>query len=225
METLIFRFTYPAILLLLVGGGLGLPVPEELVVLTAGVLAGQGRVDLFAAGLTCYLGVLAGDLLLYTIGRRAGPRVLERRHFRRLFTPERVRWIEERVQRHGALTIVLARLTAGLRAPTFLIAGVSRLPLRRFLLADAAAALFTVSLVLLLGYHFGTRVTPVLRRIGAWEHTVVAILAGATLLWMLVAWRRRVVRDSDPAEMRTVKWQLEAAWHTLTSLGRGPRRT
>ncbi len=223
METLIFRFTYPAILLLLVGGGAGLPVPEELVVLTAGVLAGQGRVEVLAAGLTCYVGVLAGDLLLYSIGRYAGPKVLEQRHFRRLFTPERVRWIEQRIQQHGPGTIVIARLTAGLRAPTFLICGISRVPLRRFVLADALAALLTVPLVTFLGYHFGVRVTPVLHRVGVWEHTIVAVLASAILLWMLVAWRKRVVRDRNPVERRSVRLQLVAAWHHLVE-GAGPVR-
>lgn len=209
METLIYRFTYPAILLLLVGGGVGVPVPEELVVLTSGVLVGQGRAELIAAGLACYLGVLTGDLLLYLIGRQAGPKVLEQRHFRRLFSPERVRRIEEKVTRHGALTIVFARFVAGLRAPTFLVAGVSRFPLRRFLVADALAAAVSVPLVFFLGFHFGARVTPVLERIGAWEHMLAAVLLAAILLWTAIGWWRRT-HDHKRSTLRLPhSWRAE----------------
>ena len=76
LQELLARFTYGGILAGLLLGGLGLPIPEEVPILAAGVLSHEGLARWWLALPVCFLGVLSGDVVLYWTGRRWGGRVL-----------------------------------------------------------------------------------------------------------------------------------------------------
>jgi membrane protein DedA with SNARE-associated domain len=156
VESLLGDFSYAAILGLLALGAVGLPVPEELVQLTAGFLARGGRIDPLAAAATCYLGVLLGDCLLFQLGRRLGHRAMDLAPLARLLTPRRRRALEAHYARHAVITVMAGRYASGLRLPFFALAGACGVPWRTFLLADASAALFSVPMVVSLGWLFAS---------------------------------------------------------------------
>ena len=83
------EFTYAGIFIALFLAGLGVPLPEEVPVLTAGVLAHEQVVRWWLALPVCVLGVLSGDTVLYWVGRHWGERVLAWRMVRRVLTRER----------------------------------------------------------------------------------------------------------------------------------------
>jgi membrane protein DedA with SNARE-associated domain len=199
---LIESFSYIAILLLLISAGMGAPVSEELILLTSGVLAARGTLDLRMVVPVCYLGVLTGDTVLYGVGSRLGRRVLEHKWFGRLLKSRFTTWIERHYQRHGILTVMLARQVAGMRAPAFVIAGIARLPYRRFIAADAAAGLLSVPLMLCLGHRFGAQLPRVLEALGQARALLLAgigLLVIAALVWRLRA-RRSAVATSEQRE-------------------------
>jgi membrane protein DedA with SNARE-associated domain len=76
LVTLLTRLSYLALFGLLVAGGLGVPVPEELIQLTAGYLARRGTLALLPAMAFSWLGLVTGDYLLFRMGRRVGPALL-----------------------------------------------------------------------------------------------------------------------------------------------------
>src|SRR5256885_765736 len=69
--------------------GLGLPIPEDFTLISAGELAYKGVINVHTAFFVCFGAVLAGDTLAFLLGRYFGPRVLASWLFRRFFTPKK----------------------------------------------------------------------------------------------------------------------------------------
>jgi membrane protein DedA with SNARE-associated domain len=187
---LLGEFSYAAIVGLLLGGGLGLPVPEELVQLTAGYLARRGVLSFAPALAVTWVSLVAGDYLLFRLGRRLGPKVLESPRVRRLVTPSRRAFLDRHFSRHAVLTIMVARHASGFRLPVFALAGASGVRSRTFLLADGASALLSVPLVVSVGWFFAGQIERVKRDLRAVELLVAAIAAAIFVGWVLVVRRR-----------------------------------
>jgi membrane protein DedA with SNARE-associated domain len=183
------QFGYLAIAGLLVAGGVGVPVPEELIQLTAGYLARRELLALAPALTAAYLGIVAGDLLLFKLAQRHGERLLDRLRVSRLLTPQRRVRLETHFSRHAFLTIMIARHMSGLRLPAYVLAATHQVRARTFLLADALSALISVPLVVSLGYLFAARIEEVKRRIHEVELLLVVAVVLAVVASML--WRRR----------------------------------
>lgn len=150
-------YGYIGVFAALILSGFGLPIPEELPVLTAGGLCGHAETELrwYIMLPVCILGVVIGDGVLYTIGRLWGPKLLANAWVqRKLVPPETRAKIEKGFHDRGILLLLGARLTPGVRSPIFIMAGVLRVPLARFLLADGLYAVPGVSLMFFFAYFF-----------------------------------------------------------------------
>jgi membrane protein DedA with SNARE-associated domain len=190
LQDLLGHFTYLALFGLLVAGGLGVPVPEELVQLTAGYLARRGILSLLPAAAVAWAGILAGDYLLFRLGRSQGPRVLDSRHVARVLTPARRAFIERHFGRHSILTIAVARHASGLRLAVFALAGASGVRSWTFLLADGLSALASVPLVVGAGWYFAGHVEELKRRVHWAEAALALAVAAGVTVWVLLARRR-----------------------------------
>src|SRR5262249_42723503 len=155
MEEFLRSWGYLGVFLGILATGVGFPMPEELPVVIGGLLVGTGQAYWWIMLPVCIVGVIIGDSFLYLIGRFWGAKLLERPFFRkRLLPPERVEKISHNFKEYGIKILLFARLTPGIRAPIFLFAGISRLPLTRFILADGIYAIPGVTFLWFLGYMF-----------------------------------------------------------------------
>lgn len=160
MQDWLFTLDHPAgviyliLFFLLMAGAVGFPVPEDLPLLAGGVFVHHGAIDWRWGFLTCYLGVLSGDLVIFLIGKRLGPSLFEKRWFKSRFPPRKVKAIRVKLERRSLITIFVARHLFYLRTATFLTCGAVKMRLSRFLLADAIAALISVPLMMFLGFKF-----------------------------------------------------------------------
>lgn len=154
---------YAAILGFLFICGLGFPLPEDITLIAAGILAALGKVSLEGAIIASFVGVLVGDCLLYSIGRKYGRRVFSIPLFSQIFTEKRVAQAEARIHRNARIICFTARFLPGLRAPIYLTAGVLRVKLGIFLFQDGLAALLSVPVWVYLGYWFGNNIEDALR--------------------------------------------------------------
>jgi len=191
LTQLIGNFTYPGVFLILLATGLGVPIPEELPIVIAAMMSRWDVMHWWGALLSCLAGVLAGDMLLYGVGRHFGRRILEWPAARRILTPEREARVMEAYHRHGLKFVIMARLVMGLRAAAFLTAGVVRVPFPRFFLVDVAAVLVSVPLAFGLAYLVADSVAMALGRVREmqlWIGGAVLLIAAG---WLLVLWRRR----------------------------------
>lgn len=126
-------------------------VPSEATVISAGVLAGAGDLQLafvIAAGAA---GAYAGDSSAYWLGRGLDDR-LERRLFRGAKGAERRAWAEGALDRHGGPLIFGARFIPGGRTATTVTAGALTMRWARFAAFAAVAAIGWASYAALLGY-------------------------------------------------------------------------
>jgi membrane protein DedA with SNARE-associated domain len=183
VQELISHFGYLAVFLALLGGGLGIPIPEELTQLTAGALAHEGILRLGVVIPVIWAGIVAGDSVLFLIARRHGPWLLTTRAARRFLTPARLEWLDRHYARHAFWTVAAARHAGGLRFAAFAFAGTSGVRYRTFLAADGLSALVSVPIVTLVGYVLWQRLSEARRDL----HAVQLVLLGLVLVAIVVA--------------------------------------
>ncbi|WP_373048230.1 DedA family protein [Vulgatibacter sp.] len=196
---LLTHFTYAALVLLMLAAGLGLPMSEDLVLLVVGYLARTGIVDPWVTLFLGYGSVIAGDWMIFRMGRRFGPALTTHPLTQRMFPPRRLARLEAHYARWGTLTVVVARHVAGLRAPAFALAGAGKMSERRFLLADALSALVTTPLMVWLGYAFGDRMESLFGNVRQVQWVLLGGLAATLLVAGAARWMRRRPVAAVPA--------------------------
>jgi membrane protein DedA with SNARE-associated domain len=180
--------------------GLGAPIPEELPILSAGVLAHEGLARWWIALPVCIAGVIVGDAVLYWVGYHWGERILDWWIVRRVLSPQREERLKGAYRRHGVKIVFAARHVMGLRAAAFLTAGISRVPFWKFLACDAAAALVSVPLAFGAAFLFTDQIEGVMRDVHRVERWLVLLLLVGVAGWIAWAAFRRAHREVDEAE-------------------------
>jgi membrane protein DedA with SNARE-associated domain len=165
-------WAYLLVVLLVVTDAVFPLIPGELAVVSGGVLAAAGRLDLPVLLVAAAVGAMAGDTLAYTMGRGASRlgvgRLLRQRRSRRGLV-----WATERLHRRAVPVLVAGRFIPGGRTVTTLVAGFLRVPPRRFALAVAIGGPIWASYATLLGY-FAGRATA--------DHPWTGVLAAFTVM-------------------------------------------
>jgi membrane protein DedA with SNARE-associated domain len=182
------------LLALLVGGGVGFPVPEDVTLVGAGLLARTGTIFWWQAVAVGVAGVCTADWIVYLTGRRYGMAVLTHPVVARVVRGEHLATVEDLVRRRGAWAVFAARFVLGTRMATFVSAGAFRMPLATFAIAEGVGTLLFVSLVVTLGYLFAHQTERILAGVGRAEHWLVLGGSGlliATLLGRAVRARRK----------------------------------
>ena len=159
-------------------------IPSETIVIAASVLAGQGELLIWLIVPAAALGAFLGDNVSYWLGRRLGDPVA-----RRFFGGEKARarlaWAETAIRRRGVFLIVIGRFIPGGRTATTFAAGTLEMPYRRFLLADAAAAIVWAVYVSMLGYLGGASFEDNL-----WLPLLIALAVATLVAAAAEGWRR-----------------------------------
>jgi len=193
------HYHYVGLFLLLILGGVGFPFPEDATFILTGILLSNDVIKTFPAFLTVYSGLLIADLILYSAGRKYGRKVAMLKPFRRMLTPDRFTRLEYKFATRGWSYILFGRHLAGLRAQLFLVAGVMRMPIVRFLTADAFSAVFSVLIWGGAGYLFGYKFLFFREKFAKIEHMVIFPLVGAAVLAGLIYLFARSRRDKKRA--------------------------
>ncbi len=132
-----------------------MPIPEDITLISAGLLAGIGNISLTGGMIAGYVGVLVGDMLLFFIGRKFGRNLFLLPFFKTIFTPKRIAKAEEKIHKNAHIVCFTARFLPGLRAPIYLTAGILRVKPAVFIFQDGLAALLSVPIWIMLGYWVG----------------------------------------------------------------------
>ncbi|MBF0359830.1 MAG: DedA family protein [Oligoflexia bacterium] len=124
--------------------GFGLPVPEDIILITGGYLAYE---DLLNEHVMCVLGlagVLIGDSTMFLLGRRFGPLVLENKYISKIITKDKISKAQKYLSKYGNKIFFIARFLPGLRSPIFFTGGTLKIPFYVFFMYDSFAALISV---------------------------------------------------------------------------------
>lgn len=172
----------------------GFVLPGETAVILGGVLAATHRLALTTLLVLVVAAAIVGDTVGYEVGKHAGPRLLASRPLRR--HAARLDGARDVLRRRGGVAVFLGRFTAFLRAVMPAVAGLSRMPYRRFLVWNAAGGLIWGVGVTLLGYFAGASYKRAELALGRGSAVLLAVLVVATV----VVWqRRRRARDRAAA--------------------------
>ncbi len=164
---------------------IGFFLPGDTLLLAAGVSLSVGTIhtSLAAFLIVAPLAAIAGNLVGYAIGRRAGPVVFDRPNSR-LFKPEYVTRAARFFERFGVAAIFLGRFVPIVRTVVTVMAGVGRMPFPRYAAASVVGGLVWTDGILLLGYWLGH--FDFVRRNKGYVDMVVIVVVVLSLLPTLV---------------------------------------
>ena len=160
---------YSAICLFMVLSAFGLPIPEEIVLISAGFVghmslhpadfpppfAGAPSVDVKILAAVAFGAVIGSDFLIYQLGKRFGPRLFKMSWFARFVSDHSLERIQRWSRKYGAWTVVIFRFTPGVRFPGHLMCGAMGLSPWRFIAVDTIAAGLSVPTQVLLVSLYG----------------------------------------------------------------------
>lgn len=213
------HLAYAAILLLALSESLpaiGVFIPGTAAILAVSALVPSGVVKLWPLLGAATIGAIIGDGLSFWIGYRYHHEILERWPLNR--HPELIARSKEFFERHGDMSVFIARFTPGVRAFVPLIAGTLRMPARRFYAANILSALVWAPSHILpavfVGAAFG------LFGAAAKPLAILAVLA-VIVIWTAIRLVRLVLRHGPPLLSRLSAWlRVQAAagdsrWHRM----------
>ncbi len=182
LASLLHPTSYLGFFLFIAATGCGLPFPEEVAIVLAGVFSSQNQLDWRIAFPVCLAGAIVGDSFMYAIGYRWGHGIFTSHpRFAKLFATENEEQFQKSVEAHALKVMLLARFLVGVRAPVYVMTGVVRLPFRRFLLYDVISASLVVAVVFGLSYLFGEQVADWVKHAETRATIVVVLIVIAVL--------------------------------------------
>ena len=166
-------------------------LPGDSLLITAGLVAAAGHLNIWWLNVLLSVAAVAGDNVGYAIGARVGPRLFTREKSR-FFNPAHMERTRHFYARHGAKTIVIARFVPIVRTFAPVVAGVGQMPYRRFVFYNVAGGIGWVLSMTWAGYLLGQAVPNIDRHI----HLVVIVVIVLSLVPIAIEILRERRRSS-----------------------------
>lgn len=169
----------------------GLPLPATPTLLVCGALAATGRLSAWSIFALALLACVIGDTLWYAAGRYYGRRVMKFLCRVSLSPDSCVRTTENRFERWGRLTLVLAKFVPGLSTVARPLAGAMRLPLTSFEVLNGLGSVLWAGAALGTGMLFQTQIGQILIRLREWGTVAGELTVAAVLVYIAYKWWER----------------------------------
>jgi membrane protein DedA with SNARE-associated domain len=165
ISNVMVTYGLPFMLILLILGGFGFPLPEDISVISGGILSSLhcSTQDTFVHTLFqcsephitilwAIAGIIFGDSVMYILGSRYGLQVNQWPMFRSLFTVSRVEFLQTKFQTNTWLILFVGRFLPGIRAAIFFVAGYTKVAYWKFWVIDMFACILSVPIWVYLGF-------------------------------------------------------------------------
>lgn len=186
---------YGFIIAFMTASSFGLPIPEEMTLISAGLVAYMANnpaqfpppsadavgVNLTILCLVCFFAVLGSDVLIYFIGKFFGQKIIKSRFFNKQIGQERYKKINNIFHKYSFWACGLFRFTPGIRFPGHLTCGALGFPLWKFLAVDGTAALVSVPTQVLLVANYGE---VILKKIQEFKMYLAITIGVVVLFWL-----------------------------------------
>jgi membrane-associated protein len=172
---------------------IGFFLPGDSLLVTAGIFAAAGHLDVVGLLLWVTLAAVLGDQLGYYIGYRTGPRIF-RREDSLLFKREHLMRAKAFYEKHGGKTIILARFIPVIRTFAPVVAGVGQMEYRRFVMFNVVGGVLWVWGMTLLGVWLGNAIPNIDEHI----HKVIAVVVFLSILPAIIEYVRSRGRVVEP---------------------------
>jgi membrane protein DedA with SNARE-associated domain len=188
LETLIQDYGYWAIFI-------GTFLEGETILVLGGIAAQQGLLDLYTVMLCAFCGSYAGDQLAFTIGRRYGTKILERRPKWK----EKADYLFSKSARFITVWMVVFRFFYGLRNPTPWILGAGNVSYKKFLILNGIGAAVWAVTVAYGGYAFGILIESFMGKMKVFSKIIIVIIFIGIIsvsIWYFLR-KRRLKREKE----------------------------
>lgn len=179
---------YFLILFLLLACGFGFPMPEDIILFSAGLMSYYGAADVYIMIAVCFAGVMIGDSSVYFLGAKYGRKIRKFRLVKKILPPKRMKIVRKKLHEQGNKVIFAARFMPGFRAPVFFSSGLLKLPFRIFVFYDGLAALLSVPTIVFAVYFFGEHVDKVIKVIKRVQFGVIGTIIIVVVIVSVKAW-------------------------------------
>jgi membrane protein DedA with SNARE-associated domain len=195
---LLNNWGYIAIFAVVILGNMGLPIPEETILILAGYLVWEGQLRLPLVLVVGVVSAILGDNLGYWLGHKFGRRTVERYERWIFVTPARLDAVQRIVARYGPLAVFAARFLPGLRCLAGPVAGITGVRPLPFIVANVLGASLYVPAAVGIGYAIGLGWGEYVARWekAAWQLEHVVLIFAVCVTLILLAWR--AVRATRP---------------------------
>ncbi len=173
---IIEHFPYLGLFLLLILGGIGFPFPEDATLILCGFLISNSIIKPIPALLVVYTGILIADFFLYSVGKKYGRMIVTHQRFHKILSPERFSELEGKFNKKGIFVILIGRHLVGLRAQIFLVSGIMRMPVLKFIISDAVSSVFTIAVMVAAGYIGGNSLQVIKKDVTRIEHIGILVI-------------------------------------------------
>jgi membrane protein DedA with SNARE-associated domain len=180
--------------------GLGVPIPEDIILLAAGAVTHRTDGQIWITIVVVVLAVLAGDSILFFMARRLGPRMITLWPFRYVLTEKRRARVRAMFEKRGAVAILIGRHVAGLRPCVFAMAGIEGMPYRKFIFWDSVGAMISVPALTLLGYFGSESLEYIHDEVATAQFYLVGALIVGVALYVLYRYVRNRMRKNAARE-------------------------
>ena len=194
--------------LLLLASGVGVALGEDVFIIPAGYLMAKGLMPFWETVLAAYLGVIMADTMWLLVCRLLSKRILNIRWFRRFMHPRRILEIKHQFDQYGVWVVVISRFIPASRTTVITAAGIAKMNVGKFILAETLSAIPTAICQLGIGYLAAEAIGtgPEARHI----REALGIAMGVLLVVGVIWWWRRSSNARTARPRAKMAWLLEA---------------
>jgi membrane protein DedA with SNARE-associated domain len=172
---------YPLLFLIVMSESSGVPVPGETALITSGVLASQGKMQIELVIVLAAAAAIVGDNIGYVIGRKGGRWLLERPGVFLAQRHEVLRVGEPFFKQHGSKAVFFGRFLLGLRVWASWLAGATRMHWRSFAFWNAAGGISWATAIGLIAYFLGHSAGGAIEAFGIFGLLAVLLAVGSAV--------------------------------------------
>lgn len=181
------ELVYAALVGMMFMSAIGLPLPEEVTLVSIGVLAFMGAnphhfpppfegapvVSMHTAAIVAVVAVFGSDFLIYAVGRIWGRKLLQSPLMKKIISPEMMDKVEAWTKKYGAYACGIFRFTPGVRFPGHLACGIMHFPIWKFAVIDGIAVLVSVPTQIYLLAIYGE---PIIKRLHQFKMVLFGVM-------------------------------------------------
>lgn len=202
---------YGAICFFMVLSAFGMPIPEEVILISSGLVGymalnpdqfpppypGAPSVNVYVLAVVAFFAVMGADFLIYTLGKKFGPRLFRMKFFARMVSEEALGKIQKWTHKYGYWAVIIFRFTPGVRFPGHLMCGAMGLSPWRFLAVDSVAAGLSVPTQVLLVSFYGEVILKYLTQFKIYFFSALGAALVVFILYKFI--QKRTAVDSSTA--------------------------
>jgi membrane protein DedA with SNARE-associated domain len=205
--------TFSLLFVIMYASSFGLPLPEEVTLLTLGFLVylgnqpdpitgqgGAGALNIHLSAWLAFIAVFSSDFLVYFLGRKYGDRILNLPVLKKFAGPAMMLKVEHWMAKWGFWAAGVFRFTPGIRFAGHLSCGILKVPLHKFCLVDGLAALISVPTQIYLVGYYGRDIIDIIKKYQPW--VILALVIGVILYYRREIYRLIFMKNKSNQEQQ-----------------------